>query len=591
MAKLIPPTFPPGTPYSEQKVISRIQSDPLAEDWTILHSVGLKKTRIGPYGEIDAVIFIPGKGIICVEVKGGIVKCENGVWSTENRRTNKIHNLKKSPFLQARENMFSFIGEINTHFGSGSSETKCPVSYLVILPDVEFNQKLTEAETWEVLDEPSLRGDVAKACLRNLHFNATSKRSISVKPEYCSPQVLRKICNFARPSFETVLARSTVIRESEEKLLELTEEQYDFLDTADLNQRTLVEGAAGTGKSLLAVEFAKREALKGKRVLLLCYNKLLGGWLKNQVRGNDGELITAGSYHHFLRQMIHASSLKEEFEKKLKTTSIERRFRDVFPFYAELALAEAGRNYDVVIIDEAQDLFSSENLSVFNALVKGGLTDGEWVIFGDFTRQAIYARNTADNYSNPRDYLNSEGVHYANLSLKTNCRNTRKIAEETALLSGFDSMPFRAKTSGGLSVVYAYWAKSNEQVTKLKLMLEKLLSEGMPPEDIVLLSTRKLENSVLNQLTDVLNIRFSPITDYGLQDKNTIFYSTVHAFKGLESPVIILTDVHAIKTDYDRSVIYIGMSRAKSYLLLLAHENLKDSVSQAVMKKLAGFGS
>ena len=152
-------------------------------------------------------------------------------------------------------------------------------------------------------------------------------------------------------------------------------------------------------------------------------------------------------------------------------------------------------------------------------------------------------------------------------------------------------MPFRAKTDGGLSVVYSYWAKSNEQVNKLKVMLEKLLSDGIPPDDIVLLSICKIENSVLNKLTDFLNIRFSPITDYGLQGKNTIFYSTVHAFKGLESPVIILTDVQAIETDYDRSVIYIGMSRAKSCLLLLAHENLKDSISQAVMKKLAGFGS
>lgn len=591
MAKLIPSTLPPGTAYSEKKVISKIAQDPLAESWTILHSVGLKKTRIGPYGEIDAIIFIPGSGILCVEVKGGIIKCKDGVWSTQNRRTNKINKLKKSPFLQARENMFSFIGEIKMHFGIDSAETKCPVSYLVIFPDVEFSQKLTEAESWELLDEPSLRSSPAKACLRNLHYNMTSKRSISVRPEYCSQQLLRKIFNFVRPNFETVLARSTVIRESEDKLLELTEEQYDFLDTAELNKRTLVEGAAGTGKSLLAIEFARREAHKGKKVLLLCYNKLLGGWLKNQVRGNDDVSITAGSYHYFLRQMIHVSPFKEEFEKKLKTTSVERRFQDIFPFYAELALAEAGYNYDAIIIDEAQDLFSSENLSVFNALVKGGLTNGEWVIFGDFTRQAIYARNSADNYHNPRDYLNSEGVQYANLSLRTNCRNTRKIAEETALLSGFDSMPFRAKTDGGLSVVYSYWARSNEQVNKLKVMLEKLLSDGIPPDDIVLLSTRKIENSVLNQLTDFLNIRFSPITDYGIQDKNTIFYSTVHAFKGLESPVIILTDVQAIETDYDRSVIYIGMSRAKSCLLLLAHENLKDSISQAVMKKLAGFGS
>ena len=591
MAKLIPSTFPPGTPYSEQKVLSRLQSDPLAENWTILHSVGLKKTRIGPYGEIDAVIFIPGKGIICVEVKGGIVKCENGVWSTKNRKTNKIHSLKKSPFLQARENMFSFIGEISDHFGATSDESKCPVSYLVILPDVEFNQKLTEAETWEVIDEPSLRDNVAAACLKNLHYNTQQKRSIKVKPQYCSPQVLKQICNFTRPSFETILARSTVIRESEEKLLELTEEQYDFLDMAELNRRTLVEGAAGTGKSLLAIEYAKREATKGKTVLLLCYNKLLGSWLKRQVSGQREDLITAGSYHQFLRQLIATSTLEDEFKSKLKTTVMNRRFQDLFPFYAELALSENGLKYDVVIIDEAQDLFSAENLSVITALTEGGLTGGEWVIFGDFTRQAIYAGNSPDNFSDPRKYLNDEGINFANMNLKTNCRNTRKIAEETALMSGFDSMPFRAKTAGGLSVVYSYWSNQDEQLTKLNVLIEKLLADGLKPQDIVLLSTRKLENSVLNQLTNVMGVQFSKITDVGLENNKTIFYSTVQAFKGLESSVIILTDLNAIKTDYDRSLVYIGMSRAKSHLILLANNKMQASVSQAVMKKLSGFGS
>ena len=76
-----------------------------------------------------------------------------------------------------------------------------------------------------------------------------------------------------------------------------------------------------------------------------------------------------------------------------------------------------------------------------------------------------------------------------------------------------------------------------------------------------------------------------------MKTDKTIFYSTVQAFKGLESSVIVLTDVSAIKTDYDRSVIYIGMSRAKSHLILVANEKMKDSVSQAIMKKLAGFGS
>ena len=60
-------------------------------------------------------------------------------------------------------------------------------------------------------------------------------------------------------------AMSVRIERAEEKLLRLTEEQYDRLEELEDNPRCLFEGAAGTGKTLLAVEFARRRARAGDR--------------------------------------------------------------------------------------------------------------------------------------------------------------------------------------------------------------------------------------------------------------------------------------------------------------------------------------
>ena len=71
--------------------------------------------------------------------------------------------------------------------------------------------------------------------------------------------------------------------ETESQLLTLTEEQYEKLDSLEENDRCLFEGGAGTGKTLIAGEFARREAVLGRKVGIFCYNKLLGSYIKHSV--------------------------------------------------------------------------------------------------------------------------------------------------------------------------------------------------------------------------------------------------------------------------------------------------------------------
>src|SRR5580704_9698096 len=117
MAKMFPPEFDASSPSSaERHIFNLLKNDTHTSNWLVLHSLGLSRRPSGPYGEIDFVVIIPGEGLICLEVKGGRVSCESGVWKTTDR-FGSTSSLKKSPMMQAREAMFALRKQLETHFG------------------------------------------------------------------------------------------------------------------------------------------------------------------------------------------------------------------------------------------------------------------------------------------------------------------------------------------------------------------------------------------------------------------------------------------------------------------------------------------
>ena len=168
MATMIPAAVPEKTPASERLIFDRLRLDPDTNDWIVLHSVGLAKTNRGPYGEIDFVILIPGKGIVCLEVKGGLVSCNNGIWTTVNRKEGVTKKLKISPYMQAREGMFALKKAITENFGGLEPASKCPLSYAVVFPSVTAPPQTPAEESWETIDAVTLRQPISKSLIRNI---------------------------------------------------------------------------------------------------------------------------------------------------------------------------------------------------------------------------------------------------------------------------------------------------------------------------------------------------------------------------------------------------------------------------------------
>ena len=578
MAKMIPTQIDDGVVSSaERRVFQLLDSDPDTDGWIVLHSLGLSRRKSGPYGEIDFVVIIPREGVLCLEVKGGRVSCENGKWRTQDRYGN-LAELKKSPFMQAREAMFALRDSILSHFGDGSLEASCPIGFVVVFPDVTCPPLTPEYERSDVIDTQDLRKPISKS-IHKYTQNRLNEFQSRNRERLPSPSQVRSIRNYLRPDFDLVVAKSLSLGRTESKLLSLTVEQYERLDELQENPRCLFEGAAGTGKTLLALEYARRADKSGARVLLVCFNRLLGEWLRKQTRDTG---IKAGNWHEILKGIITASSVAEEFInqecKALENDDHTTLFDEIYPFFAELAFGEPNiGTFDVLVMDEAQDLFCQSTFELFNLAIRGGLAGGTWAVFGDFTQQALYLGGS-DSMVDLSEYCE----HFVKARLTLNCRNTRRIAEETAIVGGFSTPPFRFGQEDGVPVEHRYWRTNSSLVKVLTTTINQLSHGGVSLDDIVILSPKRLENSALAGVDRICD---APIYDCSRSLdilRGSIKFSTIHSFKGLESQVVIIVDIDDIDEDGPQALMYVGMSRARSLLVLMIHDRARRSVETRI---------
>ena len=565
MAKMIPSRIlDEAVSTAEARIFNRFESDSLTEGWTVLHSMGLARRAAGPYGEIDFVVIIPGEGIVCLEVKGGRVTCDDGTWRTKDRY-GKVSTLKKSPFLQSRDSMFALREALKDRFGFGSPEHNIPISCGVVFTDVDCPPKSTEFDRCDVIDHGDLKKPISKSMMRLARGRLRQHQPVR-GPRMPDAATANSIRNFFRPNFDLIETKAVSIGRIERKLISLTDEQYDRLDELEANPRCLFEGAAGTGKTLLAMEFARRASQKGQKVALLCFNRLLSEELKSKM---DGTEIYAGTWHGLAKDNILKSSLGNEFadEERQGWKKGDRNyvFDELYPLHHELALEELGPQFDVVVMDEAQDICRNGNVKSLNLMLQGGLADGRWAIFGDFTRQALYG-----NEIDPVELLKEYDCHFARARLKRNCRNTKRIAEATVRASGFEDAPYSFSEELGLPVEFQSRTPPQSAKEALETVVERLLRDGMPIRDIVVLSPHRLVKSSLAGTECILKYPLEDISRGDSGNEQALRFSTAHSFKGLESPVAILLDFDEFKSKEPQSVLYVAMSRSRSLLVFLS---------------------
>jgi superfamily I DNA and RNA helicase len=155
----------------------------------------------------------------------------------------------------------------------------------------------------------------------------------------------------------------------------MTEEQERIIEETELDKRKIFFGAAGTGKTFIAKEKAKRLAVQNKKVFLTCYNRSLA----NQEFMDLGENIVSKSFLDYLEEKLSSEGVDIV---ALKTESgIDSYYKSTLPNYGfdYFSSVSEEEKFDVIIVDEGQD-FKEEWLICIESMLK---PKGVFYIFAD----------------------------------------------------------------------------------------------------------------------------------------------------------------------------------------------------------------
>ena len=545
MARLIPPIFPEDAPPGEKSVYRVLAEDRMTDDWIVLHSLNIAEHVRKPEGEADFVIIAPRLGILVVEVKSHQhFTFDDGVW-----RLGSQAPTTRGPFKQASEAMYSIRKYL--------IRKKVDLSSTPVLSAVWFTEArartmlrpTNEWFDWQILDSEDLKkdpiGTIRRAFeggLANLEATFKGYSSGGVGP---SQTEAKQIAMLLRPNFEFGVVAGDVRAARQHQLVRFVEEQFLALDAMSDNQAVLFTGPAGSGKTFLALEAARREIALGGNGTLMCFNKLLGRRLAADV---DEPRLSVGTFHS---QLLALTGLK------VPEGAGELFWKNELPERAIEVLLELGEPpFDFLIVDEIQDLLTEAYLDVLELTVKGGLAGGRVLMFGDFERQVIY------NDGSGRELLRERVPHMPSHRLSMNCRNLPRIGFSVNFFSGLTPgyQRFR-RDDDGVNPVLLTYTRGEDQSPLLRQAVEALRDESFDLSEIVVLSPLAADSAAATTTDSWL--RSVLVQADGLHaKKGKIRFSSIQAFKGLEAPAVIVTDLDRVNVPNFQSVLYVGLTRA-----------------------------
>lgn len=565
--KLIPNLISGGTPRSETVVFKAFRNSSL--EGYLLHSLGIPRSEKNREREVD-FFYVCSDGIFIIEVKGGKISIENGKWYSTNYFGTK--HLINDPFKQAQSAAHLLRTKLVQIFPWVEEVT---IESIVCFPDT-----LNAVSTFEYDDRKVIRSkDLYRwDTLDNKMLHITRKyRKLYNKRELTPPE-MKKIAEFLRPDFEGKADYKNATTLMHQRLIELSDQQNEIFEQFTQNPRILVNGVAGSGKTLLALSSFRQRTSRAGSTLLLCYNRLLSEDLKSNFKKSDytykgykSKISTIDS--HILEGLYHYADIDKEFSKKIELinnsddqdyASKQRRLANL---YGEIPYNHI-QKYDYIILDEAQDIILDQNyFEIVSMSLKKGIKNGNWSMFADSNQNIFHERQ-----HNLADILQANDIQYSVWNLSKNMRSTNQIG---SLIKSYSNITCETSGIDGPSVKFLDIGITNN--AGLHNELKQLFESGFMPEQITFLATTHahLELFEKMQLKTIPIVPYSVLSTSALDDTKTISsirYSTVHKFKGLENDVVILTvdkENEQPGSYYSKILYYIGVTRARFLLIVL----------------------
>jgi hypothetical protein len=567
-------TIYPSVRPSVSDKVSRAERDVLdslallPDDWCVIHSLWLKTHNVKLHAEADFIV-ITDRAAFILEIKGGNVWRDDAGWHFVPKHGGQGSIKSQGPFDQARGAYYSIRDHL-ANCGRSQLFDDHVWGYGVVCPECALNIREDDAfvSPRMLLDERGFPGSLdaflesltkywteryQKSDINGVRFSKSRQDSISRGRR-------ADIVSALRPEFELVVGPGASSVHAERDLLTLTSQQLTALDFISMEPRNLLVGSAGTGKTILAVEQARRKASEGKRVLFLCFNRLLAKKLAGRFSTIEPGRLVAGNYHQVVLSLCDRKGLERPFAESWDgfQLSLQDALEEIF------SRLDDEDYFDYLVVDEAQDLMSESFMELMDYLLRGGLKDGSWMMACDI-QQAIFRGNFNQNLM---DKMSSWSRKTA---LKVNCRNTRQVAAYVTGISGVGS-PVTQGIDGETPIV-RYFEDRNSYLRLLRKLVNELiqsfLDAKLPLSEIAILygSSDYVPQEIMAPGFFLRTVRttaeISPLQDDCIQ------VCSIQGFKGLEARAVVLVGIEDLTTTLWRDLFYVGASRAKTNLRII----------------------
>ena len=526
--RMIPNAVPASTSSNAERKVFDLLRETQIEGAICFHSLRLHHHREKVSSEADFVV-VSRRGVILLEVKGGRIQQRAGGWVSIDRHGN-ASKPSEGPFRQGETAMYALRDRLEELVGERIVRD-LPFGFAVVTPDCNLPTNTVEWGPEIVLDAGRLRGATELSRpLAQLIEHWRDRRSVSAHAQVTTDE-LAEVVAACRPDFDAIPSLRARSEETVAAMVTATEAQYRVLDVVGLLERVVVTGGAGTGKTWIAMEAARRQADAGHRVLVTCHARTLAGWLRSQLP-------------------------------------------DRVEVVSHSALGQIRGRFDVLIVDEAQDLMTEQGLGHLDAAVTGGLDRGSWMIFMDPQHQAgLRGDFDAGVFDLVLDRCSTD----APLVLADNLRNTAYIVAETAMLTGADLG--RPHVQGGGPVVTRYADDPVEEAAVLRSWLKDLRREEMPSGAVTILTPgdpRALHARLPE--ADQRRLRSVGGTGAATWPLSETTMCSVPEFKGLENDVVVLADLWQLDPIEQISLLYVAMTRARVELRVIWPATRRDQL-------------